>query len=133
MTGVERTMSEVVDGYMVAAVGRSFKHTTELWRVCRNRHTNTNGTDWGWIEGPAGDTTWSDDKSFNREAAARVVALHNQWLDQQKPVSLRLIEADQRLTTAARRLRDAEEELDAAERQHRIARELVESLEKLRV
>lgn len=118
------TGSRIVDGLLVAASGRNFRHTTEPWRVCRNKHPNTNGTDWGWIEGPAGDTTWSDDKAFNREAAARVVSLHNQWLEEQKPVSLKLIEADQKLSAAARRLKDAQEELDAAERQHRIAHEL---------
>ena len=122
--------SPIVDGLMVEASGRRFLHTIEPWRVCRNKHPNTNGTDWGWIEGPAGDTTWSNDKAFNREAAARVVSLHNQWLEAQKPVSLKLIEANQKLSAAARRLKDATEELDAAERQHRIASELVESLER---
>ncbi len=58
------------------------------------------------------------------------MSLHNQWLEAQKPVSLKLIEADQKLSAAARRLKDAQEELDAAERQHRIARELVDSLER---
>jgi hypothetical protein len=127
------TDARIVDGYMVSAVGRSFKHTTQPWHICRNKHRNTNNTDWGWIEGPAGDATWSDDKAFNRAAAERVVSLHNQWLEAQKPMSLQLIEADQKLSAAARRLKDANEELDAAERQHRIARELVDSLEQCSV
>jgi hypothetical protein len=73
----------------------------------------------------------SDDKPFNRQAAELITSLHNQWLEAQKPVSLKLITANEALTQASRRLTAANEELNAAERAYRIASELVESLERI--
>ena len=118
----------------LTVAGRTLLHTTDRWRTARNKHPNTNGTDWGWIEGAAGgDNTWSDDKRFNRKAAEEMCQAHNQWLEDQKPVAIRLIEANDRLRKAASRLRNAQAELDAAEREHGAAVSLVESLEAQRV
>ncbi len=121
-----------VDDEGITVRGRFFAHTTKLWRHCTNRHRNSNGTSWGWIDGAPGDDTWSDDKAFDSRAARIAIDMHNQWLEDQKPVKLKLIEANDALTKAARRLKAANEELDAAEREHRIASELIESLERIK-
>jgi hypothetical protein len=123
------TLTGNVDNKGVSLRGRYFLHTVKPWRVARNRHPNTNGTDWGWIDGAGGDDTWSDDKPFNRRAAEFVASLHNNWLEAQKPLSLKLIEANAELTKAAHQLAEANLELDLAERRHRIALEAVDALE----
>lgn len=126
---VDNRLTGNVDNKGVSLRGRFFLHTIKPWRVARNRHTNTNGTDWGWIEGAGGDDTWSDDKQFNRQAAELVTSLHNRWLEEQKPVSLKLIEANAWLRKAAHRLAEANHELGLAETEHRLASEAVDALE----
>jgi hypothetical protein len=44
--------------------------------VHTNRHPNTNGTAWGWIDGCTLNICWSDDKKFTREKATELV---NNW------------------------------------------------------
>ena len=126
---VDLSLTGNVDNKGVSLRGRYFLHTVKPWRVARNRHRNVNGTDWGWIEGAGGDDTWSDDKAFDSQAAALVVSLHNQWLEAQKPVSLKLIEANAWLRKAAHRLSEANHELNLAEIEHRLASEAVDALE----
>lgn len=70
------------------------KHNTQAWQVCTNRHRSCSGNEWGWIEGAPGNEMWSDDGSRRtHKDANRIVAEHNAWLERQKPVRLRLIEA----------------------------------------
>lgn len=73
--------------------GKDVLHNTLVWETCRNRHTNTNGTDWGWIEGTPVSVCWSNDSAFDRKAAGLVCKEHNDWLEQQKPIALRIVEA----------------------------------------
>jgi hypothetical protein len=126
---VDLSLTGNVDNKGVSLRGRYFLHTTKPWRVARNRHRNSNGTDWGWIEGAGGDDTWSDDKGFNHQAAELVVTMHNQWLEAQKPLSLKLIDANTTLRKAAHRLEEANHELHLAEVAHRLASEAVDALE----
>jgi len=43
-----------------------------------NRHPNTDGTEWGWIEGCTKNICWSNCTSkFNREKASKLVAEFN--------------------------------------------------------
>lgn len=43
-----------------------------------NRHPNTDGTQWGWIEGCSKNICWSNDTSkFNYEKAAELVRSYN--------------------------------------------------------
>ncbi len=126
---VDLSLTGNVDNKGVSLRGRYFLHTTKPWRVARNRHRNCNGTDWGWIEGAPGDDTWSDDKGFNSQAAALVVSMHNNWLEAQKPLSLKLIDANAALSKAAHRLAEANHELHLAEVAHRLASEAVDALE----
>jgi len=44
--------------------------------VHTNRHPNTNGTAWGWIDGCTLNICWSDDGKFTREKAIELV---NDW------------------------------------------------------
>ena len=60
--------------------GKQIEHNDVLWQVKKNRHTETSGREWGWIEGAPGNVCWSDDKIFNRNKAEEVVAIHNQWV-----------------------------------------------------
>ena len=39
------------------------KATPGPWSYKTNRHPNTNGTPWGWLEGPAGNMCWSGHQS----------------------------------------------------------------------
>ena len=86
-------------GYLpptITVAGVTVEHNSQSWRVATNRHRNTDGTNWGWIEGAPGNICWSNNGTFNVAAAAEMVAGHNQWLEDQKPLSIRLIEARQR-------------------------------------
>jgi hypothetical protein len=42
-----------------------------------NRHTNTNGSLWGWIDGCTLNICWSNNKSFNSVAASNIVKEYN--------------------------------------------------------
>jgi hypothetical protein len=76
---------------------QNIEHNTKPWRVATNRHTNIDGTSWGWIDGAPGHVCWSDDsrpgRGLNREQAGKLVAEHNEWLERQRPIDLRLVEA----------------------------------------
>jgi hypothetical protein len=50
------------------------------WHLQSNKHPNTNGTAWGWIEGPTPRLYWSNEFGSGyptREQAERMVAEHN--------------------------------------------------------
>lgn len=49
------------------------------WRIATNRHPNTDGTRWGWIEGAPGNVCWSDERGSNltRAQAGQMVLDHN--------------------------------------------------------
>jgi len=96
--------------------GKEVPHNTVPWRVATNRHTNTDGSSWGWIDGAPVSVCWSNsDKSFNREKAGAVVAEHNRWLEEQKPIALRIIEATERANAARRKAEAARQEADKCE------------------
>jgi hypothetical protein len=58
--------------------GKVYEHNDRPWQVCTNRHPETNGDPWGWIEGPKGNHTWSGSSGRNR--ACEVVRIHQEWL-----------------------------------------------------
>lgn len=45
-------------------------------KVHTNRHPNTDGTAWGWIEGCTLNICWGDDEKFTRDKAIELV---NAW------------------------------------------------------
>ncbi len=91
------------------------QHNNVRWRVCTNRHTTTAGRAWGWIEGAPGDVCWSNDnESFNEAAAGRAAHEHNEWLEQQKSVTVKLIEAEDVRKSAQARYDKAIRECDEA-------------------
>lgn len=93
--------------------GQDVPHNTQRWEVKTNRHPTTNGRSWGWIEGAPGNVCWSNDSSsFDYPKACEVTYLHNQWLEEQKPISLRLIEANKRATAARKLAESARKEAD---------------------
>lgn len=69
--------------------GHRFEHNERRWRVDTNRHPQTNGDSWGWIEGADGNVTWSGRDGYAR--AQRATSEHNAWLDAQEPPRLKLI------------------------------------------
>lgn len=89
-------------------------HNTVKWRVCTNRHTNTDGTRWGWIDNATVHTCWSNNSAFNENAAHDLVNAHNQWLEDQKPLSIRMIEARERRATALYEYNEAKKRYDLA-------------------
>lgn len=96
--------------------GKEVPHNTVPWRVATNRHPNTDGTSWGWIEGAPGNVCWSNSgSSFNREKAGKAVAEHNRWLEEQKPIALRITEANSRANAASQKAKAARKEADDCE------------------
>lgn len=77
----------------VTVSGRNIHHNDKKWRLATNRHNNTDGSRWGWIDGAPGNECWSDNERFNSIAAGEAVEIHNQWLEDQVPVVIRLINA----------------------------------------
>jgi hypothetical protein len=45
--------------------------------IHRNRHTNCDGTSWGWIEGCDKNICWSNNDDFNIEKARKFVNEYN--------------------------------------------------------
>ena len=85
----------------------SIEHNRVPWLVKTNRHRNTDETRWGWIDGAPGNVCWSDNKEFNYEEASKVVAEHNEWLEKQTPIELRILEAKERLEHHKKRMEEA--------------------------
>lgn len=46
--------------------------------VHTNRHTSTDGTLWGWIEGCTSNICWANNTSFNETVARRFVKEYNE-------------------------------------------------------
>ena len=47
-------------------------------KVKTNRHPNTDGTEWGWVEGCTKNIVWSNNSSkFNKEKAMDLVSSFN--------------------------------------------------------
>jgi len=46
---------------------------TRKMSIHTNRHSSTDGTDWGWIDGCTTNICWADNTSFNRVAAAKFI------------------------------------------------------------
>lgn len=67
--------------------GRSLRHNDRRWTVLTNRHTSTDGSYWGWIEGADGNECWSNNKPFNEAAACEAARAHNAWLEEQAPLA----------------------------------------------
>lgn len=94
-TDAERSPMDVIP--QIEVEGRTIPHNAVTWCVATNRHPETSGRAWGWIEGAPGNECWSDNKRFDRVAAGEACRLHNKWLEDQKPLSIKLIEARERL------------------------------------
>lgn len=43
-----------------------------------NRHTNTDGTSWGWIDGCTKNICWSNNSGFNSTKAGKFVKEYNE-------------------------------------------------------
>jgi hypothetical protein len=107
-------VGEVADEPVVEVSGTTVKHNAVKWRTAKNRHSNTDGTDWGWIEGAPGNVCWSNNSKFNRASAEKMAGIHNQWLEDQKPLSIKLIEARERRAGAAGRFDHAKSNFEDA-------------------
>ena len=58
--------------------GQEIIPIAEKLKIKTNRHPNTDGTAWGWIEGCTKNICWSDSNSkFNRQKAAELVSSYN--------------------------------------------------------
>jgi hypothetical protein len=75
------------------------EHNSAQWRIAKNRHPNTDGTDWGWIDGTAPNVFWSNERGSNmtREQAGKLVEEHTAWLEKQTPIDVRLLKARERV------------------------------------
>lgn len=101
-------MNATVEEIMAAApsvtvAGVTVLHNHAPWRVATNRHPNSDGTSWGWIEGAPGHVCWSNsctDRILTRAGAEQIIAEHARWLEEQKPVAVKLVEARERFAKA---------------------------------
>ncbi|OZI59907.1 hypothetical protein [Bordetella genomosp. 11] len=84
----------------VTVAGVTIPHNERPWRSATNRHTNTDGTSWGWIDGATGHVCWSDNERFNRAAASAAVTAHNKWLEDCQPLPIKIIKAKQQYEQA---------------------------------
>lgn len=90
-------------------------HNTVHWRVCTNRHRSSTGNSWGWIEGAPGNVCWSNDSmAFDYKAALAVVTEHSAWLERQKPIALRIVDATERRDRLAKLYETAQQRADEA-------------------
>ena len=101
------------------------------WRVATNRHTNTDGTSWGWIDGAPGNACWSNERgsNMNREQAGRIVAEHNDWLEKQTPVGVRLLKAKEKAANIATKVAEAEAQTERLRATLRDAETAIATLE----
>jgi hypothetical protein len=99
----------------ITVAGVTIAHNTQKWRVATNRHPTTYGRSWGWIDGAPGNVCWSNDERFDEKAAGEAVKLHNDWLEEQKPPLMKLIEAAERQKKIAKRFDDAKAAFEKAQ------------------
>lgn len=86
--------------------GIAVQHTMKRWEVKRNRHTTTSGYDWGWIEGSL-NVCWSNDGPFTECVAGEICRIHNEWLENLRPIDKRIVEAKQDLKLKRQLLAEA--------------------------
>lgn len=110
-----------------------FVHTEKPWRVATNRHKTCAERDWGWIEGPTRNTTWSNDANeFNRDDAAEAVRIHNEWLEEQTPPAVRLAKLEPTRNRLTKEIATTESRLDSLRRDlASVEREVAEAREQL--
>lgn len=106
------------------------EHNSKPWRVATNRHTNTDGTSWGWIDGTEPTVYWSNEhrSKLTREQARKMVAEHNAWLEAQRPMAVRLLEARERVAKIGVALGQAEATVEGIKAKKREAEAVVERL-----
>lgn len=98
----------------VTMEGVTIRHNTARWEVKTNRHPETDGARWGWIEGAPGNVCWSNSQRFNSAAAGEAVKLHHEWLEAQKSPDVRYIEAKEREAKAQAEYNEAKRKLETA-------------------
>lgn len=108
---IDSSIGIICGGVLVA-------HNTTKWRSCTNRHTTTCGRSWGWIEGAPGNVCWSNESgsNFTGAQAAAAVHEHNVWLENQRPISLRIVEAIEAVKRAESDAKAAKTAMDNADR-----------------
>ena len=107
------------------------KHNSQPWRVATNRHPNTDGTSWGWIDGSQPVVYWSneDGSRLKRAEAGKMVAVHNAWLEGQTPVALRLQQAREQKARLIVDMESAQAAYSAACARVAEAQQAIEALE----
>ncbi len=93
--------AELIEQPFVMCGKTKVLRNTRRWRVATNRHPTLRNNNWGWIEGSPGNICWSnDDPVFNSKMASDVVAEHNAWLDDQRSLTLKIIDAREAVALA---------------------------------
>ncbi len=111
-------MSAIVTNETVTVAGRTVPHNEYQWGIKTNRHTTTSGYNWGWIDQAPGNICWADDEHFNRSAASEMVSAHNRWLEDQKPLPIKIIQAKRRMKETEGTLAIASKTFEAAKENH---------------
>ncbi len=111
-------MTAIVTTESVTVAGRTVPHNEYQWGIKTNRHTTTGGYDWGWIDQAPGNVCWEDGERFDRAAASEMVGAHNRWLEEQKPLPIKIIQARRRLKEAEGTLTIATKSFEAAKEKH---------------
>lgn len=111
----DKCIAATVTNESVTVAGRTVPHNEYVWGIKTNRHTTTGGYDWGWIDGAPGNICWEDGERFDRAAASEMARAHNRWLEDQKPLPIKIIQAKRRLKEAEGTLSIATKTFEAAQ------------------
>lgn len=57
---------------------KEIKPISKKLKIHTNRHPNTDGTAWGWIDGCDKNIVWSNNKEFNYDKASKFVKEYNE-------------------------------------------------------
>ena len=121
-------MDTIITDESVTVAGVVAAHNEQRWRSATNRHTNTDGSSWGWIEGAPGRICWSDNERFNSVAAAAMVRAHNEWLENIQPLAIKVIKARREHAAARQEFEDLEAKATKAQERLFKARAALDSL-----
>jgi len=105
-------MIETLEQETILCDGKPVPHNGKLWRTSTNRHPTTYGFLWGDIEGPDVRVCWENGSAFNHEKATAVCREHNQWLEDQKSITLRIQEQTARTLQLKMQYDDGRKMLD---------------------
>jgi hypothetical protein len=105
-------------------------HNLESWFVKTIERQTARGNEFGFIAGADGKVMWNDDGTiFNKKWAEGIAKEHNDWLEEQKPITLKLIDARREVNKYNLEVMDQERVLKEAKAALKYSIQLLEDCE----